>query len=145
MKTKSFLIAHLLLAQMLLGCACDSDKLAKGFFWGFNKIAGEGYFPSPELIALGEFEGVDVAVKQSWVNGENESSIELKLYNGRSPDLLTNEANLARKCAEMYAANYSKINDFKTLHILFVRTDPMVVENYAVAEYNFEVKDLLTP
>jgi hypothetical protein len=132
------------LALLLQSCSCEPENLAKGLFWGFNKIAGEGYFPSPELIALGGFENVEVAVNRSFVDGEDQSTIQLKLYNGRSREFIENEANVARKCAELYAANYSRIKEFKTLDIQFVKVDPINPENYTIAEYNFEVNDLLT-
>jgi hypothetical protein len=129
---------------LLQACSCEPENLTKGLFWGFNKIAGEGYFPSPELIALGGFEHVEVAVNHSIFNGEDQSRIELKLYNGKSREFLENEANVARKCAELYAANYSRISEFKTIDIQFVKVDPINPENYTIAEYNFEVNDLLT-
>lgn len=131
------------LATLLQSCSCEPENLAKGIFWGFNKIAGEGYFPSPELIALGGFENVEVAVNRSFVDGEDQSTIQLKLYNGRSREFIENEANVARKCAELYAARYSRIKGFKKLDIQFVKVDPINTENYTIEEYNFAVSDLL--
>jgi hypothetical protein len=93
---------------------------------------------------LGGFEHVEVAVNHTMVDGEDQSTIELKLYNGRSQEFLENEANIARKCAELYAANYSRISEFKTIDILFIKIDPLNAENYTISEYNFEVNDLLT-
>ncbi len=112
--------------------------------WGFNRMAGEGYFPSPEILTLGEFEGAEVMVSKIIVNEENESTIELRLHNGKSASLKISEENTARKCAELYAIGYSKINDYKTIKISFIQTDPFNTENFAVSEYSFEVKDLLT-
>lgn len=144
MKLVRIFIALFGLTMLLQSCSCEPENLAKGIFWGFNKIAGEGYFPSPELIALGGFENVEVAVNRSFVDGEDQSTIQLKLYNGRSREFIENEANVARKCAELYASNYSRIKEFKTLDIQFVKVDPINPENYTIAEYNFEVNDLLT-
>jgi hypothetical protein len=124
--------------------SCDGEKVMKAMLWGFNKMAGEGYFPSPEILALGEFEGAEVLVSKIIENGENESTIELKFHNGKSPSLRYSEENTARKCAELYAQGYSKINDYKTIKISFIQTDPFNSENFAVSEYSFEVKDLLT-
>ena len=111
--------------------------------WGFNKMAGEGYFPSNEILALGEFEGAEVMVSKIYADGQNESTIELRLHNGKSPALRFSEESIARKCAELYARGYSKIEDYKTIKISFIQTDPFNPENFAVSEYNFEVKDLL--
>lgn len=111
--------------------------------WGFNKMAGEGYFPSQEILALGEFEGAEVIVSKINKNGENENNLELRLHNGKSQTLRLSEENTARKCAEIYAKGYSKINEYKTIKISFIQTDPFNPENFAVSEYSFEVKDLL--
>lgn len=111
--------------------------------WGFNKMAGEGYFPSQEILTLGEFEGAEVLVSKINNNGENESTLELRLHNGKSQALRLSEENTARKCAEIYAAGYSKINDYKTIKISFIQTDPFNSDNFAVSEYHFDVKDLL--
>lgn len=112
-------------------------------FWGFNKMAGEGYFPSQEILALGEFEGAEVMVSKIIADGENKSTLELRLHNGKSLSLRNSEENTARKCAELYASGYSKIKDYKTIKISFVQTDPFNAENFALSEYSFEVKDLL--
>ncbi|WP_373521301.1 hypothetical protein [Aquiflexum sp.] len=139
---KPSLIFLLLLCISL--ASCDGEKVMKAMLWGFNRMAGEGYFPSPEILTLGEFEGAEVMVSKIIVNEENESTIELRLHNGKSASLKISEENTARKCAELYAIGYSKINDYKTIKISFIQTDPFNTENFAVSEYSFEVKDLLT-
>jgi len=123
--------------------SCDGEKVMKTMLWGFNKMAGEGYFPSNEIIALGEFEGAEVQVSKIYADGQNESTIELRLHNGKSQALRFSEENVARRCAELYAEGYSKINDYKTIKISFIQTDPFNAENFAVSEYSFEVRDLL--
>jgi hypothetical protein len=123
--------------------SCDGEKVMKTMLWGFNKMAGEGYFPSNEIIALGEFEGAEVQVSKIYADGQNESTIELRLHNGKTPALRFSEENVARRCAELYAEGYSKINDYKTIKISFIQTDPFNAENFAVSEYSFEVRDLL--
>ena len=50
---------------------------------------------------------------------------------------------LPRKCAELYATGYSKIDDYKSIKISFIQTGPFNSENFAVSEYNFDVKDLM--
>lgn len=140
---KTFTFISLILLSISL-TSCDGEKVIKAMLWGFNKMAGEGYFPSPEILALGEFEGAEVAVSKIIDNGENESTIELKFHNGKSPALRYSEENTARKCAELYARGYSKINEYKTIKISFIQTDPFNSENFAISEYSFEVKDLLT-
>jgi tRNA G10 N-methylase Trm11 len=125
-------------------CSCDGEAVMKGMMWGFNKIVGEGYIPSAEIMALGEFESVEVNVSQEYINGENQGTIDLRLFNGKSAEMRLSEENVARKCAELYSQGYSKIEDYKTIKISFIQTDPFNTENYAISEYTFEVKDLLT-
>jgi hypothetical protein len=123
--------------------SCDGEKVMKTMLWGFNKMAGEGYFPSNEILALGEFEGAEVQVSKIYADGQNESTIEIRLHNGKSPELRFSEENIARKCAELYTLGYSKIKDYKTIKISFIQTDPYNIENFAVSEYSFDVGDLL--
>ena len=59
----------LLLLGGLSSCACDSEKIFRGVIWGMNKLAGEGYFPSEEILALGDFESVEVNMTQSIQDG----------------------------------------------------------------------------
>jgi hypothetical protein len=137
-------IYFLLISFFVSSCACDGETIVKGMMWGFSQIAGEGYIPSAEIIALGEFESVEVNVSQEYTDGENQGTIELRLFNGKSPEMRMSEENVARKCAELYSQGYSKIEDYKTIKISFIQTDPFNAENYAISEYTFEVKDLLT-
>ncbi|MFD2201534.1 hypothetical protein [Shivajiella indica] len=124
-------------------CACDGEKIIKGVMWGMNKLAGEGYFPSNEILALGEFESVQVNMATFVENGESKAEVELSLINGRGEELRYNQENLARKCAILYAHGYSKIEDYNTVKIKFIQTDPFNPDNLAISEYSFEVEDLL--
>ncbi len=129
---------------LMLGLvSCDGEKFAKGIFWGMNKIAGEGFIPSSEIISLGEFSNAEVVVSKNYINGKRENQIELRLYDGKSENLLYNEENLARKCVEVYANGFSKIGDYDTIKILFIQTDPQNPENFAMSEYLFLVEDFL--
>ena len=142
---KRFIPIYSLVISLFLGsCACDGETMVKGMMWGFSKIAGEGYIPSGEIMALGEFESVEVNVTQEYIDGESQGTIDLRLFNGKSAEMRYSEENVARKCAELYSQGYSKIEDYKTIKITFIQTDPLNAENYAISEYTFEVKDLLT-
>lgn len=131
------------ISLVISSCSCDGETVMKGMMWGFSKITGEGYIPSAEIMALGEFERAEVNVSQEYINGENQGTIDLRFFNGKSAEIRFSEENVARKCAELYAQGYSKIEDYKTIKITFVQTDPVNAENYAISEYTFEVKDLL--
>lgn len=110
--------------------------------WGLNKMAGEGYFPSEEILQFGEFERVEVNMSRSSVNGENNSVIQLRFFNGKNPALHYNQENIARRCAELYAAEYSKIEKYRTVQVVFIYTDPLDPNNFSQNEYSFEVSDL---
>jgi len=123
--------------------SCDGESVMKGMFWGFNKMMGEGYLPSPEIIELGAFEKAEVNISKTTSDGENENFIEIRLFDGKSEALAFNEENTARRCAEIYAEGYSKIKDFETIKILFVQSDPFNQENLAMTTYIFRVQDFL--
>jgi hypothetical protein len=133
----------LLFLGSLSSCACDGEQIIRGMMWGMNKIAGEGYFPSREILALGDFESVEVNMTQNYNNGESNAEVELSLINGKGHELQFNQENLARKCAILYAHGYSKIEDYNTVKIKFIQTDPFNPDNLAMSEYSFEVEDLL--
>ncbi|RPA69900.1 hypothetical protein EF405_01005 [Cyclobacteriaceae bacterium YHN15] len=127
----------------LSSCACDSEKIFHGLIWGMNKLVGEGYFPSTEILALGDFESVEVNMAKSIQNGESKAVVELSLINGKGEELRYNQENLARKCAIIYAHGYSKIDNYNTVKIKFIQTDPFNPDNLAISEYSFEVEDLM--
>ncbi|WP_009032854.1 hypothetical protein [Indibacter alkaliphilus] len=140
MKKALFLI---LILFGLESCSCEPESLIKGAMWGFNKMVGEGYFPSDEILEFGDFERVEVNMNRSKVNGENKSFVELRFYNGQNPALQYNQENIALRCAELYAKEYSKIKSYQEIQIVFIQSDPVNPDNFAMNEYNFEVKDLL--
>ncbi|MDO9552329.1 hypothetical protein [Rhodonellum sp.] len=137
--------SHLLLFISLtfLFFSCDGESVMKGMFWGFNKMMGDGIMPSPEILELGAFERAEVNISKTTADGENENFIEVRLFNGKSEALAFNQENTARMCAEIYAKGYSKIEDFDTINILFVQSDPFDQENVAMTSYIFRVQDIL--
>ncbi|PSL05832.1 hypothetical protein CLV48_103347 [Cecembia rubra] len=124
-------------------CACDGENLMKAMFWGMNKLAGDGYFPSAEILALGEFEQVEINMSKSHLDGQTTSQVELRLINGKGHSMHQSEENLARKCAELYAEGYSKIMEYDEVKIVFIQTDPFNPNNMAMSEYIFRVEDLI--
>lgn len=124
-------------------CACDGENLMKAMFWGMNKLAGDGYFPSAEVLALGEFEQVEINMSKSHLDGQTTSQVELRLINGKGHSMHQSEENLARKCAELYAEGYSKIMEYDEVKIVFIQTDPFNPNNMAMSEYIFRVEDLI--
>ncbi len=109
-----------------------------------SKLAGEGYFPSSEIMALGNFEHVEVSMQKSYLDGERKNEVSLRLINGRGPQLHVGEEILARKAAEMYAEGYSKIDEYDFINIIFIQTDPNNPDNLAMSEYSFRVEDLIS-
>lgn len=141
MKREIFLFLSLVFLSS--SCACDGENVMKAMLWGMNKFAGEGYFPSAELLALGEFERVEVNMHQSRQNGVSLAQVELRLINGKGHAMHQSEENLARKCAELYAEGYSKIMEYDEVKIVFIQTDPFNPNNMAMSEYSFRVEDLI--
>jgi len=135
----------LFLPFLILGssCACDGERVFQTMMWGMNKMVGEGYFPSAEIIALGNFERVEVSMQKSIQNGESNNEVELRLINGRGPQLHVGEEILARKVAELYTEEYSKIKEYDFVNIIFIQTDPYNPDNLAMSEYSFRVEDLI--
>lgn len=142
MKTLKYL-AFCLLLTANVSCSCEPENLVKAAMWGFSKFAGDGYFPSEEIIAAGEFEQVSVNMSRQKVNGVPDNTIELRFHNGKHPALGYAEEAVARRCAEMYAESYSKIDQYQQILIVFTQADPYNPENFAMSEYRFEVRDLL--
>lgn len=124
-------------------CACDGEKVFKALTWSMNKLAGDGYFPSQEILALGDFEGVEVNMQKRVEDGKNFNEVELKLINGKGPQMHQGEELLARHVAELYAKDYSKIQEYDVVKIIFIQTDPYNPDNLAITEYSFQVNDLI--
>jgi hypothetical protein len=123
--------------------ACDGETIFKGMMWGMQQLAGEGYLPSAEILAIGAFEGAEVAMSQAFEEGTSQSFIELRLYNGKSRQLLLDEENTARKCAEMYVSTFSKSKKYEEIKIILLFQDPANSENYTLREYVFPISDLI--
>lgn len=140
MKKRSLLIAFCLVFSL---SSCDVEDIFKGLKWGMDNFIGEGFLPSDEIVALGAFQRTEVNLQQKTENGEASGTIELKLYNGYSEALRLNEEGTARKCAELYAEGFSKIEDYQKIMIYLIQTDPFNPDNIAITEYVFEVKDFL--
>jgi hypothetical protein len=140
---KRGLLLFLPLLFLFSSCACDGEKVMKAMFWGMNKLAGDGYFPPEELLALGDFERVEVNMYRSNQNGVSHAEVELRLINGKRHAMHQSEENLARKCAELYAKSYSKIMEYDEVKIVFIQTDPFNPNNMAMSEYSFRVEDLI--
>ena len=134
---------YLLLLFWLNSCACDGETLLKGIMWSMDKLVGEGYFPSPEIMALGNFESVEVSAQKTYQDGQRYNEVTLRLINGKGPQFHVSEELLARKAAEIYAETFSKINEYDVVKITFIQTDPFNPENMAMSEYSFKVEDLI--
>lgn len=133
----------LVILFVISSCSCEPENLIKGAMWGFSKMVGEGYFPSDEILEFGEFERVEVNMNRSNVDGENHSFVQLRFYNGKNPALQYNQENIALRCAELYAQEYSKIKKYKEIQIVFIQSDPINPDNFTMNEYSFNVQDLL--
>lgn len=97
--------------------------------------------PSEEIRSLGEFKGMSVNLSQSTIDDSTESTIFLKLENG-DPAILANQPEiLARKCAEIYLRDFEKSDNYQTVTVQFIQTDPSNPENIAMQEYTFEIAD----
>lgn len=132
-----------LLLALLAFTSCDGETVFKGLLWGMQQIAGEGYLPSQELMELGQFEGVEVQMSQAYGDGEQQSFIELRLFNGKSRQLMLDEENTARRCAELYVTEYSKSKAYENIKVSLIFQDPLEPENYSIREYIFPTSDLL--
>jgi len=136
-------IAGLIGLTLLSSCSCVVENSFKGLVWGFQQLAGDGYFPSPEILSLGNFERVEVSMAKVFEDGVSNNEIQLRFINGQGKNLHDSEELLARKCAEAYAEEFSKIHEYDRIKIMFIQTDPFQQDNFAMSEYTFEVKDLI--
>ncbi|MBN7815026.1 hypothetical protein [Algoriphagus pacificus] len=108
---------------------------------GMESMMGEGFMPSEEIRALGDFRGMSVALNSSTVDDHTESTIFLKLENGDPVKLGNQPEILARKCAEIYLADFENSENYREITVQFIQTDPNNPENMAMQEYTFETKD----
>ena len=127
--------------HLLNSCSCDPESLAEKAMWGLEKMMGEGFMPSEEIRALGNFKGMNVNLSLKETENGSESIIFLKLENG-DPFLLGEQPDLlARKCAEIYIRDFQKSNEYELITVQFIQNDPLNPENFAMKEYTFNTID----
>lgn len=135
-----FFIA-ILVTALLTSCSCNPENIAKFALKGMESMMGEGFLPSEEIRALGDFQGMSVALNSSTVDDHTESTIFLKLENGDPVKLGNQPEILARKCAEIYLGDFENSDNYRQITVQFIQTDPSNPENIAMQEYTFETKD----
>ncbi|WP_296700529.1 hypothetical protein [Algoriphagus sp.] len=126
---------------MLNSCSCNPENIAKFALKGMESMMGEGFLPSEEIRALGDFQGMSVALNSSTVDDHTESTIFLKLENGDPVKLGNQPEILARKCAEIYLRDFENSENYRQITVQFIQTDPSNPENIAMQEYTFDTKD----
>ena len=127
--------------SLLSSCSCNPENIAKFAMKGMESMMGEGFMPSEEIRALGDFRGMSVALNSSTVDDHTESTIFLKLENGDPVKLGNQPEILARKCAEIYLADFENSENYREITVQFIQTDPNNPENMAMQEYTFDTKD----
>lgn len=139
MYPKKFLLPILCigLSSLLISCSCNPENLLKYAFSGMESLMGEGFFPSDEIRALGDFQGISVNISQT----DESAQIFLKLENG-DPKILADQSEiLARKCAEVYLRDFKNAQDYDKIIVQFLQTNPLQPENFALEEHEFQVAD----
>ena len=106
-----------------------------------ENLLGDGFLPSEEIQALGNFEGMSVNLSTSSQEGVQESIIFLRLENGDPKIMAEQREQLARNCAELYLRDFEKTADYNKITIQFVQTDPYNPENVSLEEYTFDTQD----
>jgi hypothetical protein len=130
-----------LVALAFTSCSCEPEDIASFAFKGMETFMGAGFMPSDEIRAIGRFQGMSVNLSQSTVDGEEETTIFLKLENGDPVVLGSQPEVLARKCAELYLRDFEKSDEYQKITVQFIQTDPSNPENVAMQEYIFDTKD----
>jgi hypothetical protein len=131
----------LALIVTLSSCACAPEEIAEFAFNGMEGLLGDGFLPSEEIRALGNFEGMSVNLSSSTQEGVQESIIFLKLENG-DPKIMSEQRELlARNCAERYLRDFEKAGDYDKITIQFIQTDSYNPENVSMEEYTFDTQD----
>ncbi|MFC3415959.1 hypothetical protein [Algoriphagus hitonicola] len=133
LKAFTFLMAIFLFG----GCACEPESIIRLAMKGMDMMVGDGFLPSQELIALGDFQHVSVSIQKTNDQGE----VFLKLENG-DPTLIGDRPEvLARKCAEIYLRDFENAADYQQITVQFLQSDPQNSDNFAMQEYSFEISD----
>lgn len=140
MSCHKFLLG-VLTSLFLSACSCEPEDIARLALSGMENLMGEGFMPSEEIRALGEFQGMSVNLSQSTIDDSTESTIFLKLENGDPAILAYQPEILARKCAEIYLRDFEKSDNYQIVTVQFIQTDPSNPENIAMQEYTFEIAD----
>jgi len=137
---KKFILSFCIVS-FFSSCACQPEDMLEFAFSGMESLIGEGFLPSDEILALGDFQGMSIQIGQTSEDGVEESVIFLRLENG-DPDKLSGQREvLARKCAELYLRDFEKSQDYQKITIQFIQTDPQDAQNVAMEEYTFDVSD----
>jgi hypothetical protein len=140
MKTSSLLL-FLSLVLITGSCSCNPESIAKFAMKGMESMMGEGFIPSEEIRALGNFQNMSVNLNTNKSEDTVESTIFLKLENG-DPLILGNQPEvLARKCAEIYLRDFENSSNYKQITVQFLQVDPTNPENFAMQEYTFDTSD----
>jgi hypothetical protein len=122
-------------------CSCNPESIAKFAMKGMESMMGEGFIPSEEIRALGNFQNMSVNLNTNKTEDTVESTIFLKLENG-DPLILGNQPEvLARKCAEIYLRDFENSSNYKQITVQFLQVDPTNPENFAMQEYTFDTSD----
>lgn len=122
-------------------CSCNPESMAKFAMKGMESMMGEGFIPSEEIRALGNFQNMSVNLNTNKTEETVESTIFLKLENG-DPLILGNQPEvLARKCAEIYLRDFENSSNYKQITVQFLQGDPTNPENFAMQEYTFVTSD----
>ncbi|UCS95279.1 hypothetical protein KZP23_09835 [Echinicola marina] len=128
----SFLI--LFLAYFLSGCSCNPEALIE-LIANSSMFKGQG-----EVMAIGHFNRIEANFQKNL--SEQQSKIELRLYNGKLPELYENEANIARKCAKAYI-EATESQDYKEIEIFIIKTSEEIPpQTLYQSSYLFEVASL---
>lgn len=143
MKKSIFTLFSILACSWLFlsSCSCNPENIAKLAFKGMESMMGEGFMPSEEIRAIGDFRGMSVALNSSTVDDHTESTIFLKLENGDPVKLGNQPEVLARNCAEIYLRDFENSENYRQITVQFIQTDPNNPENIAMQEYTFDTKD----
>lgn len=131
----------IVLTILVASCSCNPENIVKFAFKGMESMMGEGFLPSEEIRALGDFQSMSVSLNSSTVDDHTESTIFLKLENGDPVKLGNQPEILARTCAEIYLRDFENSDNYRQITVQFIQTDPSNPENIAMQEYTFETKD----
>lgn len=130
-----------LLFLCLWSCSCAPEEVAKFALTNIERLLGEGFMPSEEIIRLGKFESSSVNISKSTEGDKEESIIFLRLENGDPKIMAEKRELLARNCAELYLRDFEKAADYEKITIQFVQTDSYNPENVSIEEYTFATQD----